>query len=64
MEEMDPIEELHEVRRKIVAKAGGTPAALMRYLRSLEKNEGRKPAAGTEKMSRSGSNKRRKAAVR
>jgi len=64
MEEMDPIEELHEVRRKIVAKAGGTPAALMRYLRSLEKKEGRKPTAGTEKMSRSGSNKRRKAAVR
>ncbi len=43
MEDLDPIEELHEVRRKIVAKAGGTPAALMRYLRSLEKREGTIP---------------------
>jgi len=63
MEEIDPIEELHEVRRKIVAKAGGTPAALMRYLRSLEKKEGRKPAARTEKAPRSGSDKRRKVTV-
>lgn len=44
MEDMDPIDELHDIRRKIVAKAGGTPAALMRYLRSLEKKEGRAPA--------------------
>lgn len=42
MEDMDPIEELQEVRKKIVAKAGGTPAGLMRYLRSLEKKEARK----------------------
>jgi hypothetical protein len=61
MEEMDPIGQLREVRRKIVAKAGGTPAALMRYLRSLEKKEGQRPR---EKTPRSGSGKRRKTAVR
>ncbi len=49
MEDTDPIEELHEVRRKIVAKAGGTPAALMRYLRSLEKKESQTPAKRTAK---------------
>ena len=38
MEEQDPLEELREVRKKIVAAAGGTPAGVMRYLRALEKS--------------------------
>ncbi len=42
MKDIDPIDELHEVRRKILAEAGGTPAALMRYLRALEKKEAAK----------------------
>ncbi len=61
MEDMDPIEELHEVRRKIVAKAGGTPTALMRYLRSLEKKEGQTSAKRVVKAPARKIAKRRKA---
>lgn len=32
----DPIEELHKIRRKLYAKAGGTPAAYVRYLRQRQ----------------------------
>ena len=51
MEDMDPVEELHEIRKKIVAEAGGSPAGLMRYLRSLEKREARKTAGRAAKTS-------------
>ncbi len=31
MKEIDPVEELHEIRRAICKEAGGTPAAYARY---------------------------------
>jgi hypothetical protein len=31
MKEVDPIEELHQIRRKIFKEAGGTPESLVRY---------------------------------
>ncbi len=30
--DIDPVEELHEIRRKLYKKAGGTPEAYVRYL--------------------------------
>lgn len=32
MDEVDPIEEIHEIRRKLMKKAGGTPEAYFRYI--------------------------------
>ena len=37
MDEIDPIEELHEIRRKIIAKAGGTFDAYMRQIMEQQK---------------------------
>ncbi len=40
MNEIDPIEELHEIRRKLIAKAGGTLDA---YVRQVMKRQKRNP---------------------
>lgn len=37
MDEIDPIEELHEIRRKLMKKAGGTPEAYVRYIMEQQK---------------------------
>ena len=42
-DDMDPVEEIHQIRKKMYAEAGGTPAAFARYLRELEKKRERKP---------------------
>ncbi len=35
--DIDPIEEIHKIRKAMYAEAGGTPAGFVRYLRTLEK---------------------------
>jgi len=37
MKEIDPIEELHQIRQKIYKEAGGTPESLVRYYMKLQK---------------------------
>ena len=37
MEDVDPVEELHRIRREICKKAGGTPADYVRYYFELDK---------------------------
>jgi hypothetical protein len=41
-DDIDPIEEIHRIRREMYAEAGGTPAAFVRYLRALEKKRAHK----------------------
>jgi hypothetical protein len=35
--DIDPVEELHEIRQKLYKKAGGTPEAYVRYLMEQQK---------------------------
>ncbi len=42
-DDIDPVEEIHRIRKEMYAEAGGTPAAFARYLRELEKKRARKP---------------------
>ncbi len=37
MKDIDPVEELHKIRRAICKKAGGTPADYFRYYLELDK---------------------------
>ncbi len=37
MDEVDPIEEIHEIRRKLIAKAGGTLDAYVRHIMEQQK---------------------------
>ncbi len=60
IDDIDPIEEIHNIRKAMYAEAGGTPAAFARYLRELEQKNAKRQttASPTRKIS-----KRRKAAV-
>jgi hypothetical protein len=42
MTDIDPIEELHRIRKKIYAEAGNNPGAYARSLRASQGEEGRK----------------------
>lgn len=65
MDEIDPIEELHEIRRRLYAEAGGTPEAYVRYLRAFEEARQKDLAKKTAKSQPSRRTvKRRKAAAR
>ncbi len=35
--DIDPVEELHQIRRKLYQKAGGTPEAYVRYFMEQQK---------------------------
>lgn len=37
MKEVDPIEELHQIRQKLYKEAGGTPQAFVRYIMERQK---------------------------
>ncbi len=37
MNDIDPIEEIHEIRRKLMEKAGGTPEAYVRHIMKQQK---------------------------
>lgn len=37
MKEMDPVEELHQIRQKLYKDAGGTPKAFVRYIMERQK---------------------------
>ncbi len=37
MDEVDPIEEIHEIRRKLMEKAGGTPESYVRNIMEQQK---------------------------
>ena len=37
MKEVDPVEELHQIRQKMFKDAGGTPSAFVRYLMEKQK---------------------------
>ncbi len=37
MNDTDPIEEIHEIRRKLMEKAGGTPEAYVRHIMEQQK---------------------------
>ena len=39
MKDVDPIEELHRIRRQICKKAGGTPADYVRYYFEMDKKD-------------------------
>lgn len=41
MDELDPVEELHEIRRRLIEKAGGTLDA---YVRHVMERQQRNPA--------------------
>lgn len=41
MDEIDPIEELHKTRRKLIAKAGGTLDAYIRHIMEDQKKNPR-----------------------
>ena len=63
-DDIDPIEEIHKIRKAMYAEAGGTPAAFVRYLRTLEKKRIRQPAKPRAKAAVRKSEKRqRKVAV-
>ncbi len=59
-DDIDPIEEIHKIREKMYAEAGGTPAAFVRYLRALEKKRTQKSAKRTVPASSRKTTKRRK----
>ena len=42
MTDIDPIEEIHRIRKKLYAEAGGNPAAYARSLRASQGEGGRK----------------------
>ena len=42
MTDIDPIEEIHLIRKKLYAEAGGNPAAYVRSLRARQGEGGRK----------------------
>ncbi|MDR2934604.1 MAG: hypothetical protein LBV70_01780 [Candidatus Adiutrix sp.] len=42
MTDMDPIEEIHRIRKKLYAEAGGNPAAYALSLRAIQGEGGRK----------------------
>lgn len=46
-DDIDPVEEMHRIRKQMYAEAGGTPAAFAQYLRALEKKRARKPVRRT-----------------
>ncbi len=39
MRDVDPVEELHRIRRQICKKAGGTPADYVRYYLELDREK-------------------------
>ena len=39
MKDDDPVEELHRIRRQICKKAGGTPAAYVRYYLEMDREK-------------------------
>jgi hypothetical protein len=39
MRDVDPVEELHRIRRKICKKAGGTPADYVRYYLEMDREK-------------------------
>ncbi len=59
MEEVDPVEELHEIRKAICKEAGGTPAAYARYYFEMSR---KRVAAGKAPARDSGKRHRRVAA--
>lgn len=60
MQESDPIEELHKIRKSICLEAGGTPAAYARYYFEMSKKRIRAGAAAG-KCHRKPANRRRRA---
>lgn len=62
-EDIDPIEEIHRIRKAMYAEAGGTPAAFVRYLRALEKKRAKQPAKRAAESPARKATKRRKTAV-
>jgi hypothetical protein len=49
MTDIDPIEELHRIRKKVYAEAGGNPAAYALLLRASQGEGGRKVVSRTGK---------------
>jgi len=41
MTDIDPLEEIHRIRKKLYAEAGGNPAAYALYLRAIQGEGGR-----------------------
>ena len=39
MKDVDPVEELHRIRRQICKKAGGTPADYVRYYLEMDREK-------------------------
>ena len=75
MKDVDPVEELHKIRRAICKKAGGTPADYVRYYLEMDKKNATaskaaeaavpgKPKAASGKSRRQPAKPRTKAAVR
>lgn len=77
MKDVDPVEELHKIRREICKNAGGTPADYFRYYLEMDKKNAaankpeplqgkprQPPAKPKEKAPARGTGKRRKAVAR
>ena len=60
-DDIDPIEEIHKIRKAMYAEAGGTPAGFVRYLRALEKKRAKRPAKRAAAAPVRNVDKRRKA---
>ncbi len=59
-DDIDPIEEIHTIRKAMYAEAGGTPAGFVRYLRELERKRTRQQTKRMTPSPARKNNKRRK----